>query len=194
MSVFVLGGKAKGFKIQLPQKVDFRPTSVMLRRKFFDLKQNWEGVEFYDLFAGSGVIGLEALSRGANSIHFSDTSAHTLKLLQQNCHAWIERFPEDQNAITLEKKDALTILEGDIWSNESWIFFDPPYQKENIYEKFMQLLLTKPTLNFAGIVIEFEMRKGHSPSWLGLLEEFRRLKTFRELQSADRKLLIIQGA
>ena len=72
MSLKILGGKAKGFTISVPPADTIRPMQVMLKRRVFDSYQNLEGVTFVDLCAGSGAVGLEAWSRGADEIYYSE--------------------------------------------------------------------------------------------------------------------------
>ena len=193
MSVFILGGKAKGLEIFLPSKVSFRPTSVMLRRKLFDKKQKWEGLTFIDLCAGSGVMGFEALSRGANSIVLNDSSPHQQKILQRAKSSWCEKYPEDVDKILLSHQDVLKNLETFEFSSNTWLFFDPPYNDEKLYKNFITLLLQKNIPVGAGIIIELELKKNQIITWQQELEKFRSNKDYHELQSSDRKLLIFEG-
>ena len=70
----------------MPLKVldvnSLRPTSVMLRRKFFDSFQDWEGINFCDLFAGSGAMGFEALSRGSKKILLNEKNKRVAEQLR----------------------------------------------------------------------------------------------------------------
>ncbi len=192
MSVFILGGKAKGFEVYLPSKVSFRPTSVMLRRKFFDSKQHWDGLHFIDLCAGSGAMGWEALSRGASQITLNDSSKQQQKILQHSLDTWCEQFPEDRTKVSIDNLDVLTFLESREIQSGTWLFFDPPYQQENLYQKVLQLLLTKIIPRNAAIIIEFELKKNAKLIWHEELEKFRSNKASRELQSSDRKIFIIE--
>ncbi|MBP5296212.1 MAG: RsmD family RNA methyltransferase, partial [Bacteriovoracaceae bacterium] len=91
MALTILGGQAAAFKINLPAQVRFRPTSVMLRRKLFDAHQTWKGEGFFDVCAGSGAMGMEAWSRGAESF-FGEKDGQVLKLLTTNLQRFMARL------------------------------------------------------------------------------------------------------
>ena len=82
MSLRVLGGKFKGRPIEVPSS-GTRLTSVLLKRRLFDALQSLEGYHFVDLCAGSGAVGLEALSRGADSVTFVDTGKKQVNLIKR---------------------------------------------------------------------------------------------------------------
>lgn len=193
MSVFLLGGKAKGLEIALSSKVSFRPTSVMLRRKFFDFKQNWEDVIFVDICAGSGVMGFEALSRGACDIYLNDTSIQQVKMLQQRRDIWCEKFPEDNSKIHVTKQDLQKFIVDIDMKNNTWLFFDPPYQEQKLYQQFFEIMKEKEIGASSSVVVEYEIRTKNTPSWIQEMEKFRSNRKYRELQSSDRRLMIIQG-
>ena len=65
MSIKILAGELKGMGIAVPSSDQLRPTSIMLRKKIFDASQGLDIRWFVDLLAGSGSVGLEAVSRGA---------------------------------------------------------------------------------------------------------------------------------
>ncbi len=71
----VTTGLARGRNLEAPQGLDTRPSSDMTKQAVFNIIQNYvEGAVFVDLFAGSGQMGIEALSRGAKTAIFTDTS------------------------------------------------------------------------------------------------------------------------
>jgi 16S rRNA (guanine966-N2)-methyltransferase len=193
MSVFILGGKAKGLEIFLPTKVSFRPTSVMLRRKLFDKKQRWDDLIFIDLCAGSGAMGFEALSRGASFIVLNDSSPHQQKILEKAKSAWCEKYPEDVDKILILHQDVLRYVKTLELTSSTWLFFDPPYHDEKLYKSFITLLLQKNIPAAAGVIIELEEKKKQIISWQLELEKFRSNKSYHELQSSERKLLIFEG-
>ena len=193
MSVFLLGGKAKGFEITLPSKVSFRPTSVMLRRKFFDYKQNWEEQTFVDLCAGSGVMSFEALSRGERQIYLNDTSMQQVKMLNQRKDSWCEKFPEDSSKIHISKTDSLKFTLDLEIKNGTWLFFDPPYEDIKLYQQFFEMMHGKVIDASSAVVVEYEFRTKSPPTWMAEMEKFRSNRKCRELQSSDRRMVIIQG-
>ena len=72
----IIGGLAKGHGLCVPRGI--RPTSTLLKRKLFDSHQTWEAVNFIDLCAGSGSVGLEAWSRGAKSVCLVEQGAQPI--------------------------------------------------------------------------------------------------------------------
>ena len=80
----VISGSAKGRKLK-DVKIDIRPTSDMVKESIFNIIQfDIEGRRVLDLFAGSGQLGIEALSRGAAGAVFVDKNPHAIKLINQN--------------------------------------------------------------------------------------------------------------
>ena len=73
MTVKILGGVARGFPLALPRSDLTRPTSVLIKRKLFDWRQDLSGHTFIDLCAGSGAMGFEALSRSADKVVLVDS-------------------------------------------------------------------------------------------------------------------------
>ena len=84
MSVKILGGVARGFPLALPRSDLTRPTSVMIKRKLFDWRQDLGGYTFIDLCAGSGAMGYEALSRGADKVVLVDSDKYAFMTMKKN--------------------------------------------------------------------------------------------------------------
>ena len=83
----IIGGEYRGRKLKVPAGNDVRPTSDRVREALFSLLSSllsWDELTVLDLYAGSGALGLEALSRGAKHAIFIETSRRHLKILQQN--------------------------------------------------------------------------------------------------------------
>ena len=145
MAVTILGGRAAAFSINLPAQVNFRPTSVMLRRKLFDAHQTWPGERFFDVCAGSGAVGMEAWSRGAESF-FGEIHGRTLKLLATNLNKFMQRLATDgegednfadsylaSHLINNQHREdfglAIVAAQGQKNCAPLTIFFDPPYEE-----------------------------------------------------------------
>lgn len=161
MSLKILGGTLKGMEIKsssLSHKnsVLTRPTSVILRRKLFDANQDLSGIMFIDLCAGTGAMGFEALSRGANSIHLSDISKFNIKLLDENSKNIKKRAPEAK--ITISTSSFERVLKSAISFENSIIFFDPPYEQLDLYDKFSKWLKNTELIN-CRVIIEFCRQK-----------------------------------
>ena len=80
----ILGGYGRGMSLKVPPGMEVRPTSVRTRRAFFDMLGELSGKVYCDLFAGSGVMGLEAASRGAQEVIFMEKSARVLSVVREN--------------------------------------------------------------------------------------------------------------
>lgn len=150
MSINLIGGIAKGFKIKTIDSDGTRPTSIMLKRKIFDAFQNLDNYEFYDLCAGSGSIGLEAASRGASSLVMCEKDPRAYKTLKSNVLEFKKTY--NLNNITTEKADFLKTLKNiEINLNrEYFIFFDPPYERVDMYESFINYI---DSIDFNGVVV-----------------------------------------
>ncbi len=137
MSIQILGGHAKGHALFVPKGHTIRPTSVMLRRKFFDAHQFFDGV-FIDLCAGTGAMGLEALSRGASKVYLNELQPKVFQLLKKNVSGMNKYL---LNNVEVTKGDALkvlSILKGHYLNDDNaFFFFDPPYEMINHYKKFL---------------------------------------------------------
>ena len=142
MSIRILGGEAKGMRLTPPKNSNTRPTSVMLKRKLFDSIQNFSGITFFDLCAGTGSMGLEALSRGAENVYLLEKDFKMFKVLSENCLAISDKYSlSNCNAI---KQDSLKWLEKNLnlvnSVEQSIIFFDPPYEDINLYKRFLEII------------------------------------------------------
>ncbi len=118
----IISGTAKGRRLQTLPGDDVRPTSDKVKEGIFSAIQfDIEGRRFLDLFAGSGQMGLEALSRGALSATFVDASAQSIKVCKENVNS--TGFSEFSK---IHRNDALAFL---ALTNETFdiAFLDPPY-------------------------------------------------------------------
>lgn len=142
MSLKILGGIAKGLDLNTPKGDETRPTTVMLKRKLFDSWQNLAGYRFIDLCAGTGQVGLEALSRGAFEVYLIEKSPKSFQLCKSNI-AKFDKFTALGNA-TAVKSDYLKWLKAYLNSQKNtddlFIFFDPPYEMISSYEVVFDLL------------------------------------------------------
>jgi 16S rRNA (guanine966-N2)-methyltransferase len=154
MSVKILGGFARGFSLATPKTESTRPTSVMIRRKLFDWRQSLEGYVFIDLFAGSGAMGLEALSRGACCVYLNDLNRLAVKTLKQNSERFIQSFKQDPASVVVTNLDAVKWVTRELLyqltsSEDVILYLDPPYENKLIYSEVLKQLRD---LNFDGEV------------------------------------------
>ncbi len=121
----VIGGEAKGKIIKTLRGMEVRPTSDLVREALFAiLGSRIEGAVFLDLFAGSGGVGIEALSRGAREAIFIDQNPRSIKILKEN----ITKTGYEERS-RIYKTDALRFLSSSHLQAGTIdiIFIDPPY-------------------------------------------------------------------
>lgn len=123
--MFIIAGLYKGRRLKSPKGPQTRPTASRLREALFNICQNGiEGARFLDLFAGSGAMGFEALSRGAQSASFIDANKEAIHCIEAN-------------AALLEVQNQTQVYRGDVMATLAWlekkgdsfdiIYADPPY-------------------------------------------------------------------
>ncbi len=136
----IIGGEAKGRRIVIPRGI--RPTQDKIRAMVFDvLGEEVREAKFLDLFAGSGSVGIEALSRGAKEVTFVERSKKVREILKENIRS---SGYMDRAKIIL--KDVLKFLETIGLSDHKHIVFaDPPYNKGWV-EKLLHLSIEKDTI------------------------------------------------
>lgn len=175
MSVKILGGLLRGLSFYVP-KSKTRPTSVMLRRRFFDAQQDWSGRSFIDLCAGTGAMGLEAWSRGADKVLLIERAQSVVKITGKNLDLVREKFRDDleERPVYLQNSDAAKFInsyKNEIlsWSDEtqeeSWIFLDPPYDALPLYKWFFKTFFSEENWFKGKLLIESDIQKGVKPEW-----------------------------
>ena len=181
LSMRVIAGHLKNKKILTPKGDSTRPTSSRLRETLFNICQNEiEGCVFLDLFAGSGAMGLEALSRGAKRVTFVDQSKDATRIIHQNID--LMGLKLSSQVIQSDALKALQRLEG-LGKKFDIIYVDPPYGKE-----FSALILKyiddHALLGVSGMLF-IEEKKGHPLA----LDELKTL-TVKSTRSNGSSMLI----
>lgn len=119
----VITGLAKGIRLQTPEGETTRPTSERAKEAVFSMIQfEIEGRRVLDLFAGSGQLGIEALSRGAKEATFADFSKAAIQCVRAN----LKKTGFEANAVVYAG-DALSFLRGRPQGKFDLVFLDPPY-------------------------------------------------------------------
>jgi len=133
----IISGISRGRKLVTPRNQSLRPTSDRVKESIFNILQDdVEGRIVLDLFAGTGNLGIEALSRGAKSVVFVEKGRQALRLIQRNLtQLGLEGRSE---ILPKEVSRAIGILKqrGECFD---LILMDPPYQKGLIQSTFMKL-------------------------------------------------------
>ena len=123
----VISGGHKGRRLAGPKKAGVRPTSDRVKESIFNVLQTVvEGKRVLDLFAGAGTLGIEALSRGAESATFVDASRQSVTVLEKNL-----RDLDLESRSTILRLDGLKAL-GKLKQKFHLIFADPPYLKGHL--------------------------------------------------------------
>jgi 16S rRNA (guanine(966)-N(2))-methyltransferase RsmD len=121
----IIAGERKGHTIYAPKGRDTRPTSDRVRENVFNIVAPWvEDARVLDLYAGSGAMGLEALSRGAASVVFVDSDADAVRAIERNLQKlWLTRG-------TVLRVDATTSLAQESTAGRKYdlVLADPPYE------------------------------------------------------------------
>lgn len=148
-----------------------RPTSDRLRETLFNvIAAHVPDARFLDLCAGSGAVGIEALSRGAAHATFVDRSRRSCQLIEANLE--LCRVPEEQRDIyCAEVSEFVRQWDGDKWD---LVFFDPPYKDD--YLRTLQILASSKLLIDSGLLIVEHHHKNALPETIGKLTRTRVLK------------------
>ena len=165
----ITGGKYKGKAIALPKQI--RPTQDKVRKALFDILGDMEGLSFLELFAGSGAVGFEALSRGATDLTLVEYNRECLMAIRKNIESLkpkaCDLYPKEAGlAIEAFHRDARKF---DI------IFMDPPYYK-SMSKKILQMLGACDILARNGFVVVQHFKKEELPKesgGLSLIKESR---------------------
>jgi 16S rRNA (guanine966-N2)-methyltransferase len=121
----IIGGRHRGRRLRFPAGVDIRPTPDRVRETLFNwLQPRLDGARVLDLFAGSGALGLEALSRGAAHATFVERERRAADAIATLAREWQE------SAVDVATADALAWLGKPVSCAFDIVFLDPPYDAE----------------------------------------------------------------
>jgi 16S rRNA (guanine(966)-N(2))-methyltransferase RsmD len=171
----VIGGEYRSRALKSVPGLDVRPTPDRLREALFNvLAPRIKGAVFADLYAGTGSVGIEALSRGASRAVFVEESRAAVRVIHENLKSLgAEGRSEVRNA---RVRTALPQVRADV------VFLDPPYELEREYAAALELLGGDAPAFVARLVIA-----QHS-SRLKLAESYGELQRIRELKQGDNVL------
>jgi 16S rRNA (guanine966-N2)-methyltransferase len=181
--VRVIAGKYRSRRLQTLRGTALRPSSDRLRETLFNiLGAAIEGAIFIDLFAGSGAVGIEALSRGARGAIFVENHPAGAALISRNLAslgiptaaqiASRKTFAGSAEILHLDALDALERL-AESGMHVDFAFADPPYEKSRAYEDILAFLGESELLARSGRVIAEHRRKNDLPAIAGQLERTR---------------------
>jgi 16S rRNA (guanine966-N2)-methyltransferase len=170
--VRVISGTARGKRLKAPRGTDTRPITDMIKEALFNvIGDNIVGASLLDLFAGSGSVGIEALSRGAQMVIFIDNhikSVNTIRENLSNCG-----FKEDYELYRNDVFRALEILRQRQIKFD-YIYADPPFTVPGIFSPFLAAMDDYSSLltNEGNLILR-------SPRKMGLTVELNQLEEYR---------------
>ncbi|WP_457569222.1 16S rRNA (guanine(966)-N(2))-methyltransferase RsmD [Desulfurobacterium sp.] len=157
----IIGGKYKGRRLySLPKRKDtklLRPTTDRVKESVFSILDEYlEGTKFLDLFAGTGNVGIEALSRGAKEVVFVESDRRFCDLIKKNLKS-LGVSPDRYRIICDDYVKALKKL-GNSGAKFDFIYADPPYEK-GYYTKIVNLVKNLDLLDENGLLMLEEPKK-----------------------------------
>lgn len=164
----ITGGQAKGRVLASLKGWNIRPTSDRVREAIFNLiGQDVTGFKVLDLFAGTGSLGIEALSRGASRVLFIDNSVQSIKLTKKN----LARSGYEPLGFVWKKDltKGLPLKHPMLKEKFDLIFVDPPYEKEMI-PRLLRELSDRDLLRSPAIAVAESFKTETLPEVLGKLQ------------------------
>jgi 16S rRNA (guanine966-N2)-methyltransferase len=173
----VIAGKYRSRRLIAPPGIQTRPTSDRLRETLFNVvAASVPDSLWLDLFAGTGAVGIEALSRGARMVHFVESSSRAVQSIRANLAAL--EITQGFDVMERDAMAALRLLENQQAACD-FCFLDPPYRKMGVYEQVLRFLAQSKLLKPDGLVIA-EHDKHFDPG-----ESFGTLHRQRKLRQGD---------
>jgi 16S rRNA (guanine966-N2)-methyltransferase len=143
--VRIIGGKWRGRKLVFLDQTDLRPTLGRVRETLFNwLRADVDGSRCLDLFAGSGALGFEALSRGAATVTFVDTSRRAARSIEDNAR----KLGAEGITVICSRADQVLRRGAEPWDI---IFLDPPFSSGQLTD-VLNLIRTTQTLAENGLI------------------------------------------
>ena len=178
----VISGSAKGLNLKTIEGNSTRPTRDMVKEALFSiLMSQIQNSNFLDLFAGSGAIGIEALSRGAQFCMFIDYNPACIKVIKENIKK--AKFNDFSKVYNTDYKKAISKLDEESFDI---IYIDPPYNKEMGIDA-IQLISEKNILTNGGIIVLETDTNELVPDFIGIYEKFNYKRYGRNILSLFRR-------
>ena len=173
----IIAGQYRSRRLTAPPGSDTRPTSDRLRETLFNVVSAAVAESVWlDLFAGSGAVGIEALSRGARTVYFVENHTRAAKTIRANLHSLsiTEGFEvQEREAVqALRALDAAAVV-------CDFCFLDPPYAQQGSYEQTLGFLSQSRLLKPSSIVV------AEHDKHFDLLDRYGALQRYRRLQQGD---------
>ena len=174
----VIAGKYRSRPLRSLRGMDIRPTADKLRETLFNIltagnPEALEGTVWLDLFAGTGAVGIEAISRGVSMVYFVESSADAAKLIRQN----LASLKIAQNFKILKQDVARGIHSiANDRGRIDFVFLDPPYQMHEAYKQTLDLLVQTSLLKSNALVVAEHEKRFDPGDDCGGFQRFRKLE------------------
>lgn len=179
----VITGKAKGRRLKAPKGMNTRPTSDRIKEALFNIiGDSLIDRKILDLYAGTGAIGIEALSRGSDSAVFVEKSPHVVKIIRANLE--LTGLAEKAEIICQDVNYAVGVLASQGRTFDI-IFLDPPYLR-SLLQKSIEALVQQDIISPGGLLI------AESSNLDTLSEQYGSLRAFRKERYGDTILSFYQ--
>jgi 16S rRNA (guanine966-N2)-methyltransferase len=176
----VIAGKYRSRQLKSLKSVALRPTSDRLRETLFNILGDLVvGSRFIDAFAGTGAVGIEALSRGAREALFIEKHSSTAALIKKNLES-LQINKNEARVLPIDVLHALELLaKEDFQSREvpDILFLDPPYDHAPEYARVLSFLGSATLLNEGALVIAEHRRNFQLPE---AVENLQRVRVLRQ--------------
>ena len=171
----IIAGIFRSRQLKPLKKLRIRPTSDMLRETLFNiLGPRVEGARFLDLFAGTGAVGIEAVSRGASYVVFVENHRGATQLVGENLA--LLGINEGARLISADALAAIAKLEAEHAKPFDFVFLDPPYANERDYHSVLHALEKSSIVGDSSVVIAEHRKTFSLPENIGRLRQYRTLK------------------
>jgi 16S rRNA (guanine966-N2)-methyltransferase len=171
----VIAGEYRSRPLKSMAGMDLRPTSDRLRETLFNVlaaSSTLEGSVWIDLFAGTGAVGIEALSRGARQVYFVESERKHVRLIRENLKSLkithgFEVYESDVAAALRELENESIVCD--------FCFLDPPYAMQGAYARTLEFLGESKTVRPSTVVIAEHEKKFELNERYGKLERSRKI-------------------
>jgi 16S rRNA (guanine(966)-N(2))-methyltransferase RsmD len=178
----IIAGTYRSRRIIAPPEEITRPTSDRLRETLFNViapqvpGSRFPGTRFLDLYAGSGAVGIEALSRGAAVVYAIESNKKAVRIIEQNLNSLGITDGPDTSFVLIPGEVAAGLRQV---GNQPFdiVFLDPPYRERGAYEQVLRLLAELDLVSSSGMVIA-EHEKHFDPG--DSLDAFTRYRTLKQ--------------
>ncbi len=169
----IIAGIYKGRIVKFPKSNLVRPTTDKNKESIFNYlvhSMDFEDIKVCDIYAGSGSLGLEALSRGASQVHFVEKDFHVSKMLEENI-----RSLDAMNDCKIYRTDAVKFSKMEEHSAYNLILVDPPFFKFDIHEAVKNLLERNYLLPDGIMIVERSIQTKKEDEEAFGIEAFKKL-------------------